>query len=178
VAGAAHVFIRAGVPSDADSFAAVHVAAWQVAYRGLIRPELLDRLSVADRAKSWHDQLSISHGDDYFAIVAESIDTGDVVGFATGGGTRDEERKGDGEIYALYVDPVAWRIGAGGALLGEALHRFRLASFEAGMLWTLENNLAARAFFEHDGWTTDDTTRPYAYEGTDLSEIRYLRALR
>ncbi len=49
----ADLTVRAASSSDARAIAAVHVRAGQVAYRGLLPDELLDRLSVEDREGSW-----------------------------------------------------------------------------------------------------------------------------
>ena len=167
------VFIRAGVPEDARAVAAIHVAAWQVAFADYFPAELLAPLSVAQRTAAWLDRLAIRQGPDYFILIAESIDNGTVAGFCSAGGTRDEDRKGDGEVYALYVHPDWWRRGVGGALLAEALHRFTEASYEAAALWTLERNVAARAFYEASGWRADGASRPFVYENYAQTEIRY-----
>lgn len=52
------VEVRRAVPEDARAIAAVHVGAWQVAYRGLMADELLDGLSVAQREEVWREALA------------------------------------------------------------------------------------------------------------------------
>lgn len=51
------VEIRDAQPSDAGDIAAVHVASWQVAYRGLLPDDILADLSVPDRERTWRKIL-------------------------------------------------------------------------------------------------------------------------
>ena len=171
--GGTEVFVRAGTPADAVEIAEIHVGAWRAAYASLFPAEILERLSVAQRAVAWRERLAIRQGPDYFILVAESIEDMSIAGFCSSGGTRDEDRKGTGEVYALYVHPERFRRGVGGMLLAEALHRFAEARYEAATLWTLERNLEARAFYEAAGWRRDGASRPFVYESYSLTEIRY-----
>jgi GNAT superfamily N-acetyltransferase len=53
----------------------------------------------------------------------------------------------ESEVEHLYVDPAAWRMGAGSALLDRAKER-RPGGFR---LWTFQRNAMARAFYrKHD----------------------------
>ena len=47
------VALRDATPDDAHAIATVHVASWQVAYRGFMPDAVLDGLSVDDRARKW-----------------------------------------------------------------------------------------------------------------------------
>jgi hypothetical protein len=45
--------VRRAELRDAAGIAAVHVASWQEAYRGLLPQEYLESLSVRDRIETW-----------------------------------------------------------------------------------------------------------------------------
>lgn len=47
------MLLRRAVPGDEQAVAAVHVGSRQVAYRGLLPSDLLDRLDAAERAKHY-----------------------------------------------------------------------------------------------------------------------------
>ena len=50
--------IRPGRPSDASDVAAAHVAAWRVAYRGLVQDDFLDSpIFATSRRDGWHRML-------------------------------------------------------------------------------------------------------------------------
>jgi hypothetical protein len=52
-ADSARLVLRAARPADAPLVADVHVRAWQVAYRGLLPEEYLDRIRPEDRASRY-----------------------------------------------------------------------------------------------------------------------------
>ena len=93
--------------ADAAAVTKVHLGGWEWAYRGLMPDEVLDNLDYEERRARWHDRLA----DGAPLLVAE-VD-GRVAGFAHGGPTRDEDRVGAGEVYALYVDRAVARRGVG-----------------------------------------------------------------
>lgn len=166
------MIIRDACVDDAEDIARVHVAAWRVAYRGIVPDEMMARLSVAVRAD--HARAAISAGPPGRIAVAE-ID-GEVAGWLRVGPARDPDPPGEVELFALYLAPWAWGRGAGLALLEVAVAE------GATYLWTLEGNARARRFYERHGWTCDGTLRevdlsPVA-PGTPptlLTEIRYRR---
>ncbi len=47
------LIVRAAQNADAPSLAAIHVAAWQVGYRGVMPNNFLDTLSVSERETMW-----------------------------------------------------------------------------------------------------------------------------
>lgn len=53
----------------------------------------------------------------------------------------------DGWIEQLYVEPVAWRMGAGSALL----EHVQLRQPDGFLLWTFQRNAMARAFYRKHG---------------------------
>ncbi len=102
-----------------------------------------------------------------------------MTGYLVGGPYREDHPSaapGTGEVYALYVDPVAWRAGTGSALLDAAQEHLATAGFTSAALWVLETNLAARGFYESRGWTHDGATA-HCREAVGAPEVRYQRSL-
>lgn len=164
------VLVRPAVPADAPAVAEVHVAGWQVGYRGLVDDAHLDALSVADRTGTWSQRLA----EGAEVLVA---DDGRVRGFATVGPARDDDAAPTaGEVYALYVHPDAWGRGIGGALLSAALDRLAADGHEGCVLWALEANARARGFYEHRGWVADGSVKVEDHRGLLLREVRYRHA--
>src|SRR5215831_6588589 len=98
--------VRRATPEDAARIAAVHVRAWQVAYRGLMPDQLLDSLSVARREEMWRGVTGQDGAGVYVAVDGERV-----AGFcAVVAPSRDDDAQGDvAEIGAIYVDPDLWR---------------------------------------------------------------------
>jgi ribosomal protein S18 acetylase RimI-like enzyme len=82
-----------------------------------------------------------------------------VVGFVTFGPSRDRDTVGMGEIYALYVDPGRYEGGVGRMLMAHARRRLKEQGFEAAVLWVLQGNERAAAFYEREGWAADGAVR-------------------
>jgi ribosomal protein S18 acetylase RimI-like enzyme len=159
--------VRPAVPDDAAAIAAVHVRAWQVAYRGLIPDEMLDRLSVEQREETWREAMS---GEDVPAVYV-AVKDGAVVGFcAAAAPGRDVYAGADvAEIGAIYVDPDAWRTGVGSALMDAALEDLRAGGWRWVTLWVLAENQQAQDFYARYGLKPDGAETTH---GSGEREVR------
>ncbi|MFS0894286.1 N-acetyltransferase family protein [Microbacterium sp. 179-I 3D3 NHS] len=167
--------VRTARADDADEIASIHVRSWRAAYRGLIDQEVLDSLSVADRAAGWRrfiaDPLPTTLGQ----LVA--VRDGVVVGWTTFGSGRDPDALTDGEVYGIYADPDAWSTGVGHALLAGAEERMTDAGRTRAYLWVLDGNDRADAFYARHGWELDGATKLDERAGFVLQEHRRVKAL-
>jgi ribosomal protein S18 acetylase RimI-like enzyme len=77
----------------------------------------------------------------------------------TFGESRDDDARGLGEVYALYVDPASHRGGVGRMLMAEARRRLTEDGFSEAILWVLQGNSRARSFYEGEDWSPDGTSR-------------------
>ena len=169
------VGIRAAGLSDASAIAAVHVAGWEGAYRGMVPDEEIDRRTVARRTAMWQ-QLPRPRRRSGRRRPPVGVRRGaqtTTIGFVSLGVPDGEA--GTVEITALYVTPAAWRSGAGTALMRAALAEAAGRGISEVTLWVLEPNLRARAFYERSGFT-DDGGRQTAGRGWPV-ELRMRRAL-
>jgi ribosomal protein S18 acetylase RimI-like enzyme len=166
--------VRLAVPQDAAAIAAVHVATWRDAYRGLLPDDYLAGLVVEEWADRWRGRLA-DPAAGVFALVFES--GGRVRGFVSGG--PDRHGLAGGEVFAIYVDPGCQGRGAGRRLLSAAARRLADGGFTEAGLWVLADNRPARGFYESQGWRADGTEKLWAYDaGGSVPEVRYVRELR
>ncbi len=156
--------VRPATVGDAAACARIQVRAWHTAFADLIFPELTP--TVADQTERWTAALADPEVD---ALVAELRDT--VHGFVAWGPARDADAGKAGEIYALFVDPVAQGAGVGGLLMREAEGALRFAGYDGVVLWTPEEGLA-RGMYEGRGYTVDRAPEP-GHGVLELSEVRY-----
>lgn len=161
--------IRPATPADALEVAAVHVRAWQSAYRGLLPDEHLDGLRVEQRAARY----TFGSEDPLVPYTVLALEHGAICGFATTGPSRDEDAKGLAELYAIYVDPPAWGRGVGGLLLERATARMREQRYEQAILWVLTGNEQAEHFYRSRGWQRDGASRWEEPYGVRSRVIRY-----
>ncbi len=170
--GGAPIHIRRALGADARAVAKVIVRGWQGAYRGLMPDEFLAGLSVAGREAAWREMLDRDAGGGVPAWLAER--DGRVVGFASSGPPRDAEVPPTGaELYAIYVLPEEWRKGIGRSLVQTATAHWRDRGISELVLWVLEDNARARAFYEAMGWRPDGGRQQLEIAGMSLAEIRY-----
>lgn len=131
-------------PEETEGKGYVHWKGWQEAYRELVDPAYLERMTLeacVKRAYEWPDGV----------LVAK--DGARVVGFAGYGPYRDDTLPGTGELYALYVLKDYYGTGAGPALLRAALAR--LAGYPRVALWVLKGNARAIRFYQKHGFAAD-----------------------
>lgn len=161
--------VRVAVPADAGGIAGVHIAAWQVAYAGVFSGDFLGSLDLEVRTGWW--EVLLLRGE-RITFVADADDG--VAGFCLIGASSDA---GWGEVFAIYVDPEHWDRGVGWALLTAGEHRLAEDGFERALLWVLESNQRARAFYERQGWVKGKPIRLETIGGTEITEVRYERDL-
>jgi GNAT superfamily N-acetyltransferase len=167
----AEVTVRRAGAVDAPEVARVQVTGWHEAYTGRMPQSILDGLNVDRSTRWWH--MIISGGEPLDAPgevwVAEC--DGTVIGFASAGTSRDEDRvPGERELYAIYVLAEHYGSGAGQALLDAAIGR------SAASLWILEDNPRARAFYERNGFRSDGSEKDDDRWGEPIREVRLVRA--
>lgn len=94
--------IRPARPEDARGIAEVHVASWRAAYAGLIPQQVLDDLSVDRREQMWRE--AASSGRSVLLIAAAPAG---ILGFFSGGASRDEDAGATGELWVLDTNSRA-----------------------------------------------------------------------
>jgi GNAT superfamily N-acetyltransferase len=175
------VVTRWATVTDARAIAAVHIASWHAAYRGLMPDEVLDGLTLDGRERDWLGWLA-EGGDREHTLVAER--DGGIEAFCTLELPSSEAAEPDdvAGIPALYAHPDAFGGGSGPALMDAAIKAIRERGYREAILWMLEGNRRAEAFYERRGWTPDGGRRPAEYPGMDFGaerpfEIRLRRSV-
>jgi GNAT superfamily N-acetyltransferase len=161
--------IRAATEADVLAMAKVHIISWRETYPGMLPEPMLARMSIAVEAIRWQRTLDRPRRwGGTVALVAEQ--DGAVVGYGSCGEQRTRllyDRGFTAEVGELYVLKSAQRLGAGSGLMkamaGALVHRGHCAM----SLWVLEQNSAARRFYERVGGT------PIARKSRALAEIAY-----
>lgn len=140
--------IRTAIPEDSQGLAQVRIETWQSAYRTMIEDSILDDVSYEIEAERWRKNLENSENDRFVLV---GMQDNEVVGFCIGGPERDQNRSYPGEIYALYVLPKEQKAGLGKLLWQAGMDQLQKESYTGVLIWTLQDNHPARAFYEHMG---------------------------
>ena len=127
----------------------------------MIPDAYLDALEVRPERIAWLEERFAQECVETFVAMDEEL-----VGMTTVGPSRDEDRLGVRELYALYVLPSQWRQGAGSALLE--------VCGDVELLWVLAANARGRAFYERHGFRADGVAKERHFDGP-VFEVRYVR---
>ncbi|MBL8929692.1 MAG: GNAT family N-acetyltransferase [Kineosporiaceae bacterium] len=179
--------VRPAWAGDAAAIAAVQIAGWRAAYRGIMPDSHLAALDGAARAVFWGSMFDPTgavrpgllaprvavHGDQVVGFVA--------IGEAGAAGGADGEASDgvadEGRVFAIYADPAWWGRGVGFVLLSVACEVLRDNGFTLARLWVLADNTRARRFYERLGWAPDGAVQQEDFGGVLLNEVRYACAL-
>ena len=164
------MLIRAAQLNDAAAIARVHVDSWRAAYRDILPASFLAELSYAAREQRWREWWTQADPQRWL-FVAED-DAGRIIGFAGGGPERDAIPGYGGEVYAIYLAPETFRRGIGRRLMAVGAGKLIDQGFGAGLVWALEDNRAARAFYEALGGQLMGA-KPVTIGGSTLTEVAY-----
>lgn len=161
--------VRFANRDDCTAIAEVHVASWRTTYRGQVPDEQLNQLSVPDRSERWRQALAQAKSH---AIVAEEHDR--IVGFVSFGECRDQDVEArTGEVYAIYLLSEFQGLGIGRSLWSKAIKELKTSGFDSVVVWVLDTNASARAFYEGMGCSLDGKSKVDQIGGKEVVKLRY-----
>lgn len=167
--------IRPARQDDLEAIASLHVSSWQSAYRGILPDVVLDSLNAADRLRDWMRWLAVPEANTYAALKGRKL-----VGFARvlPADPEYDPPPLSAEISHLYVAPDSQSMGVGRALLARSFEDIAARGLERAVLWVLEKNYRARAFYERAGFRLDGARRTDPERlGHETPEVRYQMSL-
>ena len=160
--------LRRATSADAEAVGRIHVESWNVAYRGIVPDDVIAKTDLAFRTQFWVERIA-----DRTWPVFVIDEGGECVAFCQMIPSKDPDDDPEqvGHITALHVLPHLRGQGHGRALVDHVLDEFTKRGYSTVTLWVLEENLAARRFYERYGFRQDAATRraPRA----DVPEVRY-----
>ena len=166
------VTIRVATEGDAAGIARVHVRSWQEAYAGIVPDAYLSSLDPDERTAQWRRYLREGPTEEILTWVAAVPDR--LVGFVTVGPSRDEDaRRGDREIFSIYLDPGTWGHGVARDLMRTVISE--VGDKTTITLWVLADNERARHFYRRHGFQADGVERYDDIGGESLLEVRCRR---
>lgn len=165
--------VRHAVAADAPQVALVHANSSHAAYEGLA-PAGSQSLPIERRQAFWRDAIEFGE-----PLLQVALDADKVIGFVGYDRSRDPKSKPTtGEIWALYVDPSHWGLGAGLALWDAAREGLLEEGCTEATLWIPLCNDRALRFAELAGFKRElNSAKTATVGGVKLEEIRLRRPL-
>jgi GNAT superfamily N-acetyltransferase len=162
--------IRAAGLADALAIAQLHTHSWQTAYRGILSDDFLQGPLPENRRTLWHARFSQDARPDQIVLVAEQ--EGAIRGFACA--YLDADPEWDCLLDNLHVVPNLKGQGLGRQLMTAVAEQVRRVNAGGRLhLWSYEQNLAARRFYERLGGTVTLSQAELAPDGTQVNAVRY-----
>lgn len=163
--------IRKAMPADAETLAFIICESWKSAYKDIITPEELERKTEINKRIDLFRELIPSEKGHLFIAFSEDVPCG----FCYFCDSRDEDMPGYAEIASIYTLEQYWGKGIGRKIMDSALIEIKRLGYEKVMLWSFQDNLRARRFYEKCGFITDETTKDSKFG--NVKEIRYFKML-
>ncbi len=162
--------VRIAELADAEAIAELHAASWRVTYRGAMRDAYLDGDVVSERRTLWRERLSAPAPHQH-VFVAEADDV--VIGFACAY-AADDATWGT-QLDNLHVRTGEQGRGTGTRLIATLADWNRATHPGVGLyLWVLDDNRAARRFYDHLGAADAGGDLWHAPDGSALPVRRYV----
>lgn len=150
------IVIRPAEPDDAEAIGRIRVAAWQAAYAPFLPASFLAQLDPTANLPALRERLSTPSSQ--FLVHVAVLDR-NVMGFSIAGTPRYTAATSTQELWALNVDPAAWRQGAGKQLVMAAISAAIRTQHHQLALWCLTGNTAAIKLYLASGFAPTGQTR-------------------
>lgn len=159
--------IRSATKEDASAISEVFALSWKKAYRGMVSQHYLDHLALDFWEKTLSEELKSG------AVNAKvALEEGKIIGCIVYRKSRIKALPDYVEIQAVYVHPDKIRKGYGQALLDSVLRTIKSMGYESCYLWVLLQNIAARSFYEKNGFVGTKDYCKVMLEGQELIDER------
>lgn len=148
----AAITFRQGTAEDAKDLAKTHFLCWQGTYKGILPDKLNDEQTEESFLKYWDNYFASGNGNSSFVILA--TEDNKILGFAAAGPTiNDSEftKNHDGELYKLYISPLAQRGGLGTMLLKKTQEKLKELGYKKMVIKALKENKKAYDFYTKQG---------------------------
>jgi ribosomal protein S18 acetylase RimI-like enzyme len=156
--------IRKAERKDAEAIAHVHVESWRSTYAEILPATFLGSIDSGARARLWQEQIAAGTS---IILVAES--SGGIVGFVSGGRSRETMEGCDAELYAIYMLCEYQGRGLGRALVCALVDSLREEGYRAMLVLVLEKNPAVSFYARLGG--TQIARKPIEIGGVWLDEL-------
>lgn len=144
----------------------IYEESWKFAYRGIVPQAYLDGIP----AGLW--AANLDQGGRRSLVLEED---GRLAGTACVSPSRWPDYPDFGEVVALYLLPEYMGRGYGTALLETAMEALAGQGYRDILLWVLEENHRARAFYEKHGFHFSGSRMEHAVGGKALGELLYTK---
>ena len=172
--------IRSATRADADGITDVQVASWRAGYAHVFARSVLYADDFDSSRRAFWNLWRFAPGHRVAVAVGSADEHARVVGFSSYGPERERARgfTGRGEVWAFYLHPDVWGTGLATSLMENTETRLQAEGFDSAVLWVLDDNPRARAFYEKFGWRVSGMSADFdVYCDVRVPEVEYRKDL-
>lgn len=148
-----------------EEYGRMHALAWRAAYRGILPDEFLaTEYTPEKRAAALRGFWPARTNEQFYLVYVDTMPAGMLAFCPT-------DEPGVGDVKALYLLPEFQGQGFGRAMMDFSLGKLKASGCREAILWVLEENRNARAFYAHYGFT-DDGGRQELTLGASVFAVR------
>lgn len=167
--------VRPAAVADAAEIARLQTETWQLAYRKVLPPEVLDGLDPARFEAAWQQAIIAPPTDRHRVLIA--LDGDSRVGFAAFGPDADRldsdpAPEHTAAISALLVEPRWGRRGHGSRLLSAIAELAGVDGVHRLVAWVAVADAVSLEFYRSAGWAADGAQRGLDTGAGTVSELR------
>lgn len=163
------VIIRKVKRGDANALAYIQTESWKAAFAGILDAETLTKCTNINRATEMYKLLLNKNiGNGYIL----SVD-GRPHCIAYWDEARDAELTSKAELICIHSLPDNWHKGYGSQMMDQVLKDIKEGGYSEVVLWVFRGNLRARAFYEANGFSLTDISKP----AFDTEEVLYSKRI-
>lgn len=159
--------IRHIVAGETEAALRMKNQAWREAYTGKLSHAVLDGLDAGVQAQARAWEQGYRNGIPSPVVAIDPADR--IVGIAAGGPARGDNPPVYTELHMVYVLAEAYGTGLGRQLVERAIGE------APALLWVLEDNPRAVAFYRKLGFEPDGAREQLSENWNNLTEIRMVR---
>ena len=160
---------RVATAHDAEKIAVLHVASWQLHYRGMLDDFYLDNQALVDQTKVWKERL-LSPDPNMLLILAEDVDQ--LLGF--GCLFLDDNPKFGALLDNLHVVDTHQGMGIGSSLMKRLIAVIIKRSSRSDMyLWVIRGNANAIRFYHKLGGRQKESAIENGLGNNPVEKLRY-----
>ena len=119
-------------------------------------------------AGQWRLRFEMDEPDGV-VVVATGLD-GEIIGFASAGPTRDQDRPTEWELYAINVLVAHYGTGVADQLVMSVIAK------RPATVWVVKDNARARTFYRRHGFTVEGATKVHDGGTPEMRMVRRLAA--
>ncbi|MCK8487410.1 GNAT family N-acetyltransferase [Paenibacillus sp. MBLB2552] len=132
--------IRLASLNDIEGIAKVHLESWKTTYKNIISDSYLSNITLEGRIRNWTWVFNNSNNGEVIYVIED--ENNQIVGFLSGGKSRESNLEYEAELYAIYLLKDAQCKGYGRLLFNRFIEELKLTKYESIMLWVLKENPA------------------------------------